>query len=256
MSDREGSGSASPTAPGDRQGQVPPGVPWPPPKTSGLAIASLVCGALGFFSCGIGGLVGLLLGIIGLSSIRKSQGKVGGSGLAVGGIVVSICSFLTLVLAVGILMPAFARAHSEARKAGCRGNLHNIGLGMAMYTTDYPQLPPDLDGLYPSYIDQLSAFDCAGRRHAIVSFPGIEASGSYEYVGPLSAVPGYVIIVLDKAGNHRDGRNALFKDGHVEFISNAQLPARLQASLDLVKEAGWDQYSEERKAEIEAFYTP
>ncbi len=81
----------------------------------------------------------------------------------------------------------------------------------------------------------------------------MEASGSYRYVGALNpAVDPSVIIMYDKAGNHADGRVALFVDAHVEFVREEDLAA----SLELVKEAGWDEYSEERKREIEAFYTP
>ena len=270
MSDREGSGSASPTAPGDRQGQVPPGVPWPPPKTTGLAIASLVCGALGFFTVGVTGIVGLILGAIGLSDIRRSLGRRGGEGVAVAGIIVSVLSLLFVVALFAFAwtryttalrgmapIPIGTRVRTPSARSECKANLHNLALGIAMYSIDNSGLPPDLDTLYPDYVDTLDTFDCPGNGSTVVPYPGIEAAGDYEYVGSFSAeVPGGVIIALDKPGNHSGGRNALFKDAHVEFIEDSDLPARLQESLDLVREADWDKYSEERKAEIEAFYMP
>src|SRR5438552_4054596 len=56
---------------------------FPPPsaKTSGMAIASLVLGILGF--CGITAIVGLILGIVGLNQINRSNGQIRGKGLAV-----------------------------------------------------------------------------------------------------------------------------------------------------------------------------
>lgn len=70
-------------------------------KTSGLAVASLVCGLLGLLTCGLGAIVGLILGIVGLMRIRQSGGALGGEGLAVAGIVVSGAS-LVIGAALGL----------------------------------------------------------------------------------------------------------------------------------------------------------
>lgn len=64
-----------------------------PERTSILAILSLVMGVLGcctFFTAPIG----MLLGIFGLIGISKSEGRVGGKGLAIAGLVVSFLSFV------------------------------------------------------------------------------------------------------------------------------------------------------------------
>ena len=50
-----------------------------PPKTSGLAIASLVLGVLGF-CCGLFSITGLILGIVGLVMISRSEGETGRAG--------------------------------------------------------------------------------------------------------------------------------------------------------------------------------
>ncbi|MFH1732613.1 MAG: DUF4190 domain-containing protein, partial [Planctomycetota bacterium] len=69
---------------------VPPAPPMTSEaKTSGLAIASLILGVCGLITCGVTALVGLVLGIVGLVSIKNSQGRLKGDGLAIGGIVVS-----------------------------------------------------------------------------------------------------------------------------------------------------------------------
>lgn len=63
-----------------------------PAKTSGMAIAGLVCSIL----CGI---LGLILSIAALSEIRNSKGRVTGDGIATAGIVISVINMF-----VGLLM--------------------------------------------------------------------------------------------------------------------------------------------------------
>lgn len=60
-------------------------------KTNGLAIASLVASAVGIL-CGIGSLVGIVLGIVALNQINNSG--EGGRGLAIAGIAVGAATFL------------------------------------------------------------------------------------------------------------------------------------------------------------------
>ncbi|MCX5676554.1 MAG: type II secretion system protein GspG [Planctomycetota bacterium] len=71
-------------------------------KTSGLAIASLVAGVLGFCTVGLGGIAGLILGISALKKIRRSGGALRGRALAIAGLIVSTCTLLLWVLAAGI----------------------------------------------------------------------------------------------------------------------------------------------------------
>ena len=82
-------------------------------KTSGLAIASLILGICGLVSCGITGIVGLILGIVGLGSIRKNAGQLKGQGLAIAGIAVSAVGIVLvpiMCILIAILTPALTRA--------------------------------------------------------------------------------------------------------------------------------------------------
>jgi hypothetical protein len=67
-------------------------------KTSEMAIASLVLAICGFCTLGISAIGGLILGIISLNTIRKSQGLLKGSALAIVGIAVSGTTLLYLCL--------------------------------------------------------------------------------------------------------------------------------------------------------------
>ncbi len=77
----------------------PPPSGYPPqqapgPPTSGLAVASLVCGIGGVCTCGLGGIAGIVLGIMAMGRIKRSGGQLGGRGLAVAGLVVSIIAII------------------------------------------------------------------------------------------------------------------------------------------------------------------
>jgi hypothetical protein len=84
--------------------------------TSGLAIASLVLGCLGFCSYGVTSIVGLILGIIGLRQIKRSDGALGGKGLAIAGIATSGVSLLIMpALIAALAIPGFMKAKNQSQ---------------------------------------------------------------------------------------------------------------------------------------------
>jgi hypothetical protein len=66
-----------------------PATPYQPtqPKTSGMAVTSLVFGILSFCMWIFASIPALILGFIALGKINKSQGQVGGKGIAIAGLV-------------------------------------------------------------------------------------------------------------------------------------------------------------------------
>ena len=91
----------APTPPASPSAAAPPILAPPPlqqaPHTSRLAIASLTLGIVGF--CGITGLAGLIVGILALAQIRRSNGTIKGNGLAVAGIIISSLMLAVLLIA-------------------------------------------------------------------------------------------------------------------------------------------------------------
>ena len=90
-----------------------------------------------------------------------------------------------IAILAAMLMPALAGARLEARKAVCKGNLHDQGLGYTLYRNDHDQLLPllhdelaggtteeyayrkscDMQGdLLPEYVSSEKAFDCPNGR--------------------------------------------------------------------------------------------
>jgi hypothetical protein len=127
----------TPNAPGQ-----PPAF-QPPAKTSGLAIASLVSGVLGLFTCGIGAIVGLVLGIMAMNRVKKSNGALTGFGLALAGTIVSGVLLLMIPLQAAILLPALAKAKQRALTIQCVNNMKQLTIAVRMYSGDNAgHLPP------------------------------------------------------------------------------------------------------------------
>jgi hypothetical protein len=79
------------------------------PPASGLAIASLVASLIPFLL--LGQITGLMLGIVALRKIKRSQGAVGGKGFAIAGVTISgvILLFMIGVLVLLITTGAFRK---------------------------------------------------------------------------------------------------------------------------------------------------
>ena len=110
----------TPSYPPPQYGTPPPGYGPPPAgypapnyagaygqprqKTNSLAIASLVASVIGIlpFVCGVGSIIGIVLGVVALNQI-KTSGE-GGRGLAIAGIAVGAVTFLiSIVFAISFI---------------------------------------------------------------------------------------------------------------------------------------------------------
>jgi prepilin-type processing-associated H-X9-DG protein len=217
----------APATPIGYQGPMPQ---YAPTQSNGMAIASVVFGALGFVVPVIGGLLGLIFGIVGLQRSKRP----GGSGFtpAVVGIVLSGMSLLVMPCMISILLPSLNRARETANRVKCASNLRQIGQAMLLYANEnggaYPPRPEDL--LLTQEITS-SIFVCPSSNDTPA--PGTSANqwasglstgghDSYVYCGKglTYSGPANVVLVYEPPSNHSgDGCNVLFGDGHVEFIT-------------------------------------
>jgi len=215
-------------------GKVPvPGTApeFEPERTSGMAIASLVLGILGFVTFGVTGLIGAGLGIIALIQIDRSQGKLGGKGLAVAGTALSGITVISIPIVSAIMFPVFARARESSRQAACQSNLKQLALGTLMYAQDNGNRLPLKDNwreaIYP-YVRNNEVFHCPTARN----------DDSYAYNASLSGKslgeignPADVVMLFDTSGGrnaaggpelvdkrHLGGFAAAFVDGHVRWM--------------------------------------
>jgi hypothetical protein len=104
----------------------------------------LIFGILGFCVPLLGGIVGLVLGIIALMSIRGSQGRQGGTMLAVGGIAASVISMLLLI---PLVWYGYVQVQESQERLRDANNLKQLGLAVHMYHDERGELPgPGIKG--------------------------------------------------------------------------------------------------------------
>ncbi|MCI0365289.1 MAG: DUF4190 domain-containing protein [Phycisphaerales bacterium] len=215
---------------------TPPQFTAPLSKTSGLAVASLVLAILGFCTAGLTGLVGLILGIVALSGINKSAGRITGSGLAITGIIVGACSMLCLPLQVGMILPALVQARMNVQHLKASSSLQQVGNAFDMYTlSNNQQLPPadSWDIVLASSIPQIDqtlahpSDPQAGRAFAMnaklngLRIDQLKQPGSTVLVfecAPGSPLAGGPELLPEQPRNRSAGFLVLFADGSVRPV--------------------------------------
>ena len=209
------------------------------PKTSGLAIASLVLGIASIPLCGLGiimAIIGLILGCIAISKINRQPDQLTGKGLAIGGITTSIVGLvLGLLLLISILMPALGRTRVLARRVQCSAQLSNIGKAMALYSNEYnDQFPPTLELL-------TETMDVAPKNLVCPDSGDQEGQCSYIYRGNdlTAASQADMILAYDKYNNHKgENRNVLFVGYNVERINEEDFPQAIDHDNELRRQMG------------------
>ena len=74
-------------------------------KEQGLAIASLVCGIVGLFCCGlVTGIPAIVMGIMAMNKEKSDPTRYGGKGMAIGGIVLGGLSIIMTLISLIIFM--------------------------------------------------------------------------------------------------------------------------------------------------------
>lgn len=151
----------------DNQFAPPPLSDAAPVKTSGMAIASLVLGILGVFSCGVTALVGLVLGIIAMVKVNGSGGKLRGFGFALAGTILSGIFLLAIPIYAAMLLPALAAAKQKAEAITCVNNEKFLALAVKMYSDDhtnhFPSSAAWCDDV-KTYLRSGNVFKCSGDR--------------------------------------------------------------------------------------------
>jgi prepilin-type processing-associated H-X9-DG protein len=215
----------------------------PPPKTSGMAVASLVLGILALFTC-VTSLPGLILGIIALVQISRNPGRLRGQGMALAGTIISGLAVLLVPILAAILFPVFARARDAAIQTSCLNNVKQLSMAVQMYKTDWDNSYPlaenwnEAIGEYvrPSVAQKSSSklsgvWVCpaakskepayalnemlAGVSEKDVNFPA-ETVGIYESLPGRNQVGGATL--LPSPPRHHGGNSIGFADGHVKSV--------------------------------------
>jgi competence protein ComGC len=154
----------------------------PQPKTSALAIWSLVLGILSLMCFSIfAAIPGVICGHKALSKIKQSGGALSGHGLAVGGLVTGYLGiawavfFIPLLMAIAI--PNFVKARETAQQNACINNLRQIDTAKHQWALENNKKETDT----PTESDLLPYF----RSH---QWPQCPAGGTYT-IGAVSNAP-------------------------------------------------------------------
>jgi type IV pilus assembly protein PilA len=139
-----------------QKGMPPPGLGYDAPvvpyvgptETSGKAIGSLICGVL-FFLFPIP-IAAIILGHLSLADIRKSGGRLTGSGMATAGLVLGYMglSVIPILIVAAIAIPNLLRARMAANEATAVGSLRTINTAAFAYSATYSNgFPPGLEAM-------------------------------------------------------------------------------------------------------------
>ena len=221
----------------------PPGGAQPtaaPSNASGLGITSLVLGCLGLLTCGITALVGLIVGIIALVRIKKSEGRLGGQPMALAGTVVSAVFLLIGPIPAAMLLPALAKAKAKAQAIQCMNNVKQLNLGVMMYVTDNRETFPSgtnwCDLLTP-YVNNTNTFLCKLGKPGERSHYALNANLAGHEMKDIQS-PATLVLIFETDGgwNAIGGREQLatqprhsgaygigFADGHAEMVRPSRL---------------------------------
>jgi prepilin-type processing-associated H-X9-DG protein len=156
----------------------------------------------------------------------------------------------TTSILAGMLLPALARAREEARRASCANNLNQIAKAIVTYQEPHGEsLPDSLQALVPDYVTDARVFRCPSTNRT---------PPNYAYVGGIPgnmvmALTPNVIIAYDIRGNHPRGRNALYLDGHVAWLTEGVFREKLQTSFEVVIKA-YTKLAVDMPESVENFY--
>lgn len=185
---------AAPTPPPPRPPMPTAAAPAanPGPQSSGMALASLICGIAAFILLPILAAVpAIILGHIALSRIRRDPFGFGGRGQAVAGLVlgyVNLALIPFIAILAGLTLPALAKAKGNAQRISCVNNLKQVALAARIYSNDHQETFPPSFGAMSNELVTPKILICPGDSSHQPAFDWSNFSEtenvSYEYLSP------------------------------------------------------------------------
>lgn len=124
--------------------QQPQNIPSGKQSTSGLAITSMILGLASFICTIFTGLIAIILGIVALSKISSSNGRVVGNGFAIAGIVTGAMGCLWTLVMIGMLLPAVQQVRTAARRTMGMNNVRQLCLASLNHESAHRRFPSNI----------------------------------------------------------------------------------------------------------------
>ncbi len=138
-------------------------------------------------------------------------------------------------LASEVVTPGFFELRESIHRSRCGQTLRGMGKAMLIYANDYEdEWPPNLEMLVKHAEYPRSGLICPSMRHrpdyASYVYRGVDTGG-------ISVEP-TIIMVHDRAGNHPGGRNVLYVDCHVEWVTEDRFAELIEQDNRLRRKRG------------------
>ncbi|MCZ7646312.1 MAG: hypothetical protein M5U26_13685 [Planctomycetota bacterium] len=143
-----------------------------------------------------------------------------------------LAAIAVVAVGAGLALPVLARARGNAKRTQSASNLSQMGKACMMFADveanqgRYPKDPAQLMG---GYIVDARLFQNPLR-------PGQDIG--YIYLAGYTLADGVGILAYEEIDLGAEGRNALFADGHVEWLDEESFQQALKESIDQLKEEG------------------
>jgi hypothetical protein len=192
----------------------------PKPKAPGLAIASLICGIFGFFTCLLTGIPAIITGHIAQSKIKASGGALGGLGMALTGTIlgyVTTAGTLFIIPLAAMITPAVFKAMEKAEEVANVNNAKIVHTALLEHASNNgDSFPPDLDTLVSDgLISDLSLVEYKERK----------SSRPWAYYSGLNTDDLSSIILAGPELGNGPRRIVLLVNGSVQIMKESQAQA-------------------------------
>lgn len=192
--------------------------------SSGMALASMICGILGlllWLPC----IPAIILGHLSLSAIKKSAGALGGRGMAITGLITGylmIAAIPIIAILASLAVPAFSAMQQKAIQAKTMSNAKQIVLGMRQYAAEHEgRLPPSLEKLVEDqFVDERLLAESATTPSANHYGQGWDYRGA----GMKDTDAGASIVLVSLKGDRAKKKIVARLDGSVELVPESTVP--------------------------------
>ena len=190
--------------------------------SSNLALISMICGVLSFFTIGLTSIPAVIMGHMARSRIKKSMGAISGNGLALAGLIMGyLCIVLTFIaILASLAVPAFTQVQIKGNQVKAVSNAKQIVLGMKQYAADH-------EGKYPATLEPLFEEQILTDRK-LLEFPSqLNVPGQgWEYLGAghTDTDPGNLIILTSRMADRTKKKIVARNDGSVSVEPEGVAP--------------------------------